>query len=100
MTEGTYCRAVCYATASGVVSIGVGDNNAADVALAEMGLPVHAWDHTVTDVPMKHDNLVFHHAGLGEPASTGSLKSLDWITDASFGTSQGGLVLMMDAEGS
>ncbi len=82
---------------AGVVSIGVGDNNDVDVALAERGLQVHAWDHTVADVPTAHPMIAFHRMGLGEGSA--SLLTLNEITEASFGPTSGSLALMLDVEG-
>lgn len=84
--------------ARGVVSIGVGENNDADVELANLGLVVHAWDHTVECLPQTHPNIHFHRQGLGQH-DDGDLLSLRSITDLSFGSSDEGLVLLLDAEG-
>lgn len=84
--------------ARGVVSIGVGDNNEVDLELADRGLRVHAWDHTVAGLPRSHELITFHRVGVGAIDGSG-LKTLEEITDASFGAEASGLVLLMDAEG-
>jgi len=81
----------------GVVSVGVGSNVDADVVLAERGLRVHAWDHTVPGLPKNHANITFHEIGLGEDAP--SLLPLEALTAGSFGSDAEHLVLMLDAEG-
>ena len=84
---------------SGVVSIGVGDNNTVDLQLAAAGLRVHAWDHTVAGLPSRHENIVFHQVGLGDSMSNPALRSLAEICDDSFGRGSGHLLLLLDAEG-
>jgi hypothetical protein len=84
---------------SGVVSIGVGDNNDVDFQLAEAGLRVHAWDHTVDALPSPHPSITFHRTGLGDPASSPEVKTLAQIADDSFGHGSGDLLLLLDAEG-
>lgn len=86
------------ASAAGVVSIGVGDDNGADVDLAASGLSVHAWDHTVRRLPKSHERITFHRVGLGSEPSAGLL-TLASITSQSFGDASKNLILMMDAEG-
>ena len=83
----------------GIVSIGVGDNNDADVALAEMGLTIHAWDPTVQGLPTSHDRIVFHNVGVGDPTNGSDYLGLDDILVQSFGPSGSDLTLLMDAEG-
>lgn len=84
---------------TGVVSIGVGDNNDVDVQLAEEGLTVHAWDHTVAGLPTVHNAIAFHRVGLGRPDEDPSLMTLADIVDASFNSQAGDLLLLIDAEG-
>lgn len=84
---------------TGVVSIGVGDNIDADLDLANLGLHVHAWDHTVSGLPSPHERITFHPQGLGVHSTHESLLPLDEIVDNSFGTEGSGLLLLLDAEG-
>lgn len=83
----------------GVVSIGVGDNNEADVALATLGKEVHAWDHTVAGLPVQHSMITFHQVGLGASDASRDLMPLESILTTSFGSDGGDLILLMDAEG-
>lgn len=85
-------------SASGVVSIGIGDNNDADFDLAVRGLDVHAWDHTVRGLPRNHGSITFHQIGVGANDSR-TLRTLQSITDESFGNQASNLILLMDAEG-
>jgi len=81
----------------GVVSIGVGDNNDADVFFARRGIPVQAWDHTVGSLPVSHPLISFHRQGLGD--SPPLLKTLDDITESSFPRKSRPLTLLLDVEG-
>lgn len=82
---------------TGAISIGVGDNNDADIELASWGLPVHAWDHTVDVLPLSHPMVTFHRVGVGH--NPPELLTLDAIVDRSFGPSAKHLALLLDAEG-
>jgi hypothetical protein len=84
--------------ASGVISVGVGDDNAADVELASRGLTVHAWDHTVPQLPTRHERIVFHRVGLGSSDSV-QLNTLDTLAGRSFVDGADDIILMLDAEG-
>lgn len=81
---------------TGVISIGVGQNNDCDLELAQRGLRVWAWDHTITKLPRKHSLIEFRKTGLGQGVS---LASLEEIVDASFGSDARELILLLDAEG-
>lgn len=84
--------------ASGLVSIGIGDNNDADLTLAERGLRVHAWDHTIGNLPRDHALITFHRIGVGATDAT-NIRTLTSITDMSFGEDINNLLLLMDVEG-
>lgn len=84
-------------TASGVVSLGVGSNNDADIEIAQRGVRVHAWDHTVNGLPRRHRLVDFHRQGVGQGSP--ALMSLDAICEESFPGVQSDLILMMDVEG-
>lgn len=84
---------------SGVLSIGVGDNNDADFELAQRGLTVHAWDHTVNKIPREHELITFHSIGVGQESSE-NIKTLAELTELSFGLEGSDLMLLVDAEGS
>ena len=85
--------------ATGVVSIGVGENNDVDLALAEMGIPVVAWDHTVAALPRDHHLITFHARGVEGDQGDFSLIPFDQLVDESFPDGRSGLILLFDAEG-
>jgi len=86
-------------SAKGAVSIGVGTEISADRELVSRGVPVHAWDHTVTELPEKGTGVVFHPLGLGEDPLNDLLAPLSEIVNLSFGSGFGDLILMLDCEG-
>lgn len=86
-------------TCCGVLSIGVGNNNDVDVELADLGLKVHAWDHTVSGLPVEHQNITFHKTGLGNSKTNTSVISLEHMLETTFPGANTDLVLMLDAEG-
>ncbi len=86
-------------SAKGAVSIGVGTEISADRELVVSGVPVHAWDHTVTQLPEKGTGVVFHPLGLGNDPLNNLLVSLSEIVDLSFGPELEDLILMLDCEG-
>ena len=86
-------------SANGAVSIGVGSEISADRELAGCGLPVHAWDHTVSELPEKGSGVIFHPQGLGSDPLNNLLVPLSKIVQSSFGQEQGELILMLDCEG-
>jgi hypothetical protein len=84
---------------TGVVSIGVGDNNDVDFALAELGIPVVAWDHTVTALPRDHELITFNPRGVGGGHDNAELIAFDQLVAESFPDGRGDLALLIDAEG-
>ena len=58
-----------------VLSIGVGSDVSFDLALAERGLPVFQYDHTVAEPPQPHALFRFSRLGWG-PAAEGDFVSL------------------------
>ncbi len=86
-------------SANGAVSIGIGSEISADRELVGCGVPVHAWDHTVTQLPEKGTGVVFHPLGLGNDPLSNLLIPLSEIVDSSFGPDLNNLILMLDCEG-
>lgn len=80
-----------------VLSLGVGSDNCADVHLAESGLPVFEFDHTVEGPPASHKNILFQPKGLGSTAQD-PLFPLDHLMDLCH-PRQGEGLLMIDVEG-
>ena len=86
--------------ARGAVSIGVGQNIDAERELVGMGLPTHAWDHTVARLPKNSNGITFHQVGIRGHQYTENCLSFAEILDISFPNGDGNLIVMMDVEGS
>lgn len=78
-----------------VLSIGVGQDDSADLALAELGAQIYQFDHTITASPSgSHPNLHFEPLGLGYGKKSSILPLSQLISIAGRPT-----WLMLDAEG-
>lgn len=93
--DGGYVIAQPHGTGT-VVSIGVGEDNSADLWFAERGWQVVEWDPTISSPPALHPAITFHARGLG-PASVDGRANLPDIIEAS--DVQGSAILMIDIEG-
>lgn len=82
----------------GAVSIGIGGDVSWDLAIAERGIDVFQYDHTVPCPPISHPRFRFHSIGIGPDDSADSrLRSLEQIVgDIPL---DGDLILKMDVEG-
>jgi hypothetical protein len=88
-----------------VVSVGVGSNpegslgkeGMEDLHLAQSGLPVFEFDHTVEGPTYPHPNIYFHKIGLGH-SKDGTLIPMSKMVEIAGGHSDFGL-LMIDCEG-
>jgi hypothetical protein len=81
-----------------VISVGVGHECSADDALAERGVNVWQFDHTVTSSPSEHLNVRFIRRGLGGSDAGGDLASLAELLGL-VEEPLGDMWLMLDAEG-
>lgn len=82
------------------ISIGVGPDNSADLALASRGVRVVEFDHTVDEAPGSHDRLRFHKLGVGsvtESEARSDILTLDEIKDVAGHGDE--IWLLMDVEG-
>ncbi len=81
-----------------VISIGVGHECSADDALAQRGVNVWQFDHTVTSSPSAHPNVRFVRRGLGKADAEGNLAPLAELIRL-VNEPLGDVWLMLDAEG-
>jgi hypothetical protein len=97
--DGGYVLAVDVHTPEAVVSIGVGDDTGADNDLADMGVPVFQFDHTVKGPPRSSSRrgIVFERTGLGGAGAEPPLATLETLSARTGAI--GDLWLMLDAEG-
>ena len=82
----------------GAISIGVGDDVSWDRALAERGIPVAAFDHTISELPSGVPGLEFRKLGLGVRSEGDLLALMDLIEMAGF-VDSARLILKVDIEG-
>ncbi len=73
--DGGYVLPDIALTCDAVLSIGVGSDVSFDTALAQRGLPVFQYDHTVDGPPTAHERFHFHKLGWG-PETGGDFVSL------------------------
>ncbi len=81
---------------AGAVSIGIGGDVSWDLALADRGINVYQYDHTVPYPPLSHPRFHFHPVGIGGSDDI-KVQSLERIV-ADIPVA-GDLVLKMDVEG-
>jgi hypothetical protein len=84
--------------ARGAISIGIGPNASWDREVAERGVPVAMFDHTIRRPPEKFPNSRFHQVGIGQTDS-GNIRSLDGLLRISGFHGDEDLLLKMDVEG-
>lgn len=77
-------------------SIGIGDNASWDKELADKGIKVLMYDHTIFHLPQVHNNFTFHRCGVGTGENCRPLEDIlrengDWDNHD--------LILKMDVEG-
>ncbi len=83
---------------AGAVSIGIGGDVSWDLAIAERGIDVHQYDHTVPGPPIDHARFRFKRIGIGGGESADpQRRTLEQMAAEFDGV--GDLLLKMDAEG-
>jgi hypothetical protein len=98
-TDGGYVLAMDVPAPEAVLSIGVGSETSADNDLADMGMPVFQFDHTVPRAPYSSSRrgIAFARLGLGGDNAQFPLVTLKELAARTGAT--GDLWLMLDAEG-
>lgn len=96
--DGGYVMLDDFAGVVGGLSFGIADNDAWDAALAERGLSIDQFDHTVDAAPTKHKLLHFHKKRLAPQASEGAVTLPDVIETYPSST-RADLIVKMDIEG-
>lgn len=82
----------------GAISIGIGGDVSWDVAIAERGIDVRQYDHTVPSPPLSHPRFRFQSVGIGrdDDADARLLSLATMVRDA---PGDGDLIVKMDVEG-
>jgi hypothetical protein len=96
--QGGYVMLEDFAGIVGCYSFGIGGDVAWDLYLANLGLPVYQYDHTVSTSPCHHDNFHFFKQGLGVEDKD-DLKSLATTLRSNRHESTSNLLLKIDIEG-
>jgi len=96
--DGGYVMADDFSGIAAAVSIGIGGDVSWDLDMADRGIAVHQFDHTIERPPHPHPLFVFSRVGVAAADSAdGALRSLDSLVDG-LGIA-GDLVLKIDCEG-
>ena len=94
--DGGYVMIDDFDAIAGAISIGVGGDVSWDLDIANRGIDVFQYDHTVAGPPIAHSRFRFHKLGLG-PADAHEFRSLDgMVADI---PARGDLILKVDVEG-
>ena len=81
-------------------SMGISDNVDWDLEIAEMGIPVYMYDHTIGELPKKHKDFNFHKVGIcGKNTQDPELKDIGTLLNENNHTECKNLLLKMDIEG-
>jgi hypothetical protein len=95
--DGGYVMVDDWRDVVGALSIGIGGDVSWDVAIAERGIDVHQFDHTVSRPPVEHPRFYFRAIGVGDDSADPLYRSLEHIVRE---IPRGGdLLLKMDVEG-
>lgn len=98
-TDGGYVMLDDFATLQTAFSLGVGPNVDWDYAIAERGIAVHQFDHTVTGPPRRHPGFHFNKRRIDARAS-GDVDNLETLLAKNGATARFSNLLKLDIEGS
>jgi hypothetical protein len=96
--DGGYVMLDDFAGIGGALSFGIGPDCSWDAAVAERGIPVHQYDHTVEGPPTPHPGFRFFRTAIGAQPGEGC-ESLDSATARLAAPGAGRLLLKADIEG-
>lgn len=96
--DGGYIMADCFSERTVAYSFGICDDVSWDRDLAERGIPVFMYDHTIAGLPESHPNFHFFPTGIGTKR-TKSIQTLSDILEQNGHARHGDLVLKLDVEG-
>ena len=96
--DGGYVMLDDFADVIGGLSFGIGGNDDWDLALADRGISVNQFDHTINAAPTRHNLLHFHKKMIGPQASDGAVTLPDLVKDYP-ASEHANIILKMDIEG-
>jgi hypothetical protein len=98
--DGGYVMLDDFAGVSGCYSIGIGPDVSWDIDMAERGLEVWQYDHTVPRAPAQHANFHFHKVGLThETSPVPNMLRLETMLEQNGHLGASDLLLKIDVEG-
>ena len=98
-TDGGYVMLDDFARLQTAFSLGVGPNVDWDYAIAERGIAVHQFDHTVSGPPKRHPGFHFNKRRIDAQAS-GDTDNLETLLERNGSTARFSNLLKLDIEGS
>jgi hypothetical protein len=96
--DGGYVMLEDFAGIGAAYSIGICDEVSWDVAMAERGIEVFQYDHTIDRLPLEHPRFHWSKTGLG-PRATADLETLPRLLDRNGHRGRDDLLLKCDIEG-
>ncbi len=97
MRDGGYVMLDDFGTAGAAYSLGVGGDVSWDLEMADYGLTVHQFDHTVPGPPMQHPSFQFQKKGIGA-VDDGEFVSISSAIHANGHANRRDLILKIDIE--
>ena len=80
-------------------SIGVGPQIKWDEEMAQFGLSIYQYDHTVEGLPTEHENFTYHKLGIAAQNTLPDLITLNEMLKRNGHSNQENLILKIDVEG-
>ena len=87
-----------FAAVTAAYSVGIGNEVSWDLAIAERGIEVHQYDHTIDGPPCEHPRFHWSKTGLG-PDVTADLETLPRLLEANGHQGRNDLLFKCDIEG-
>lgn len=98
--DGGYVMLKDFSPNTHAYSFGIADDVSWDAAIAEMGLKVYMYDHTIGNSPRNFKNGTFYSIGIsGKDSADGNVLSIRTILEKSGDIQKKDLLLKMDVEG-
>jgi Methyltransferase domain len=96
--DGGYIMIDDFAAAKVAYSFGIGEDVNWDIQIANRGLMVYQYDHTVNEPPIQHPSFHFHKLGLA-PEDGGEFTSIVTALQTNGHPARNDLILKIDVEG-
>ena len=98
--DGGYVQLDDLGTVHAAYSIGIGSDVSWDVAMADLGVEIWQYDHTIARPPQSHPKFHFQSIGLAAtPSGDGTFRTLDSLVAENGHAQRNDLILKIDIEG-